>query len=141
MIIEFNLPTCFGPRSRKRENAEALEVLLEALIALNERYLRLYSNAKPLYESGVVYGRTDDWLTAPACILRGFADCKSLTAWRIAERRIRGDMCYPTHRWLPRKNGVMNYHVLVENIDGTYEDPSKKLGMPTGEPSDNEDKR
>jgi len=131
MIIDFNLPNCFHPKARKRENSEALEVLLECLISLNMCYLRLYPNTPLLYESGVVYGRTDDWLNVPACVLRTFADCKSLTAWRVAERRIRGDFCTPVHRWIknPDGSGYTNYHVLIENSDGTFEDPSKRLGM------------
>jgi hypothetical protein len=112
------------------ENAECLEALLEALIAIDFSYLTHHPKT-PLLVSpafGVQYGRTDDWLTIPAMKLRGFADCKSLSAMRIAEKRIRGLPAKPVFRFRDNNRGGTDYHILVQTSKG-FEDPSKECGM------------
>lgn len=109
-------------------NAIALEALLDCLTNLNTLFLRAYPFTVPLYHSGVRYERTLVWDTIPALYNRQFGDCKSLTACRVAERRAAGDICRPVFRFDPQRYGTM-FHILVMNPDGSFEDPSKVLGM------------
>lgn len=130
MQIEFNLPHVFSAGSNPEENAHALMALLDCLTSLDQAYL-MHNAAPTLYRSGVVYGRTRIWETIPAVIARGYGDCKSLTAWRVAELRAQGVSCSPVFRWNPRKSNpqVLDFHILVALADGSFEDPSKVLGM------------
>jgi hypothetical protein len=127
MIFELNLPHVFNRRSTRDENAAALRILLESLIALNLAYLDTH-HAPPLYESGVRYGRTTIWETIPALYERGYGDCKSLTAALCAERRKRGRFANPVFRYAQNASGGINYHILVQTESG-FEDPSRALGM------------
>jgi hypothetical protein len=142
--ITFNLPHLFAPGIPPRENAEALRVLLDSVIALNMWYLRHHA-APPLYRAGVVYARTDDWEPIPALYRKGyhgtnkpgsthpakfgiFGDCKSLTAALVAEKRMRGEEAEPQFRWSAMPGGDHMFHILVRTSRG-FEDPSAKLGM------------
>lgn len=127
MQITFDLPHVFFPGSDSEENAYALRALLDCLISLNRAYLR--NHAVPaLYQSGVVYGRTQVWDTIPALYQRGFGDCKSLSAALIAQYREAGKECRPVFRWVEKRNGVKDFHILVQ-VGRVFEDPSKVLGM------------
>lgn len=131
MQITYNLPHVFFQGASKVENAQVLRILLDALIRLNEAFLR--NHAVPgLYQSGVVYGRTQIWETIPALYARKYGDCKSLTAALIAEYRRKGIKCEPVFRWVgakdPDRQGETDYHILVQTAKG-FEDPSKVLGM------------
>jgi hypothetical protein len=133
MRITFDLPHVFFPGSDQEENAHALGILLACLVRLNRAYLRNHS-VPALYQSGVVYGRTQVWDTIPALYQRGYGDCKSLTAALIAEYLQKGIACKPVFRWMPRQDGSGNtdYHILVlkeSGKSGVFEDPSKVLGM------------
>lgn len=117
-------------------NGQALNVLLEALVELNVAWLH-NRNEVPLYECGVVYGRTDEWEPYPSLRMRGFGDCKSLAALKVAEYRLCGVPAELSHRWMRRQDGFVMYHILVEpeplRQPGVYEDPSKVLGMNANE--------
>jgi hypothetical protein len=130
--IEFNVPHVFSNRSSRTEDAEVLRVLLESLIAVNRVFVR-HHTVKSLYRSGVVYGRTREWDSIPALMVRGYGDCKSVTAWRIAELREAGITATPVFRFMLRDNGFKDFHILVKIIDKNnktiWEDPSKALGM------------
>ena len=121
MDVVFALPHLFAPGVSPRENAEGLRALLDTLIACNACFLR-HHPARPLYRSGVVYGRTDDWETIPALYARGyhgtdkpgsnhpqaygvFGDCKSLTAARVAELRMQGRTAEPQFRYAAQPGG------------------------------------
>lgn len=142
MLLEFNMPHVFHPQSNAEDNARALEASLEYLISLNQVFLDRYPQTAPLYHLGVHYGRTKIWDTIPALILRGYGDCKTLTAARIAELRRHGYSARPVHRWVMPQgpNGPTDFHILVLtdargpyiNRDG-FEDPSKVLGMTDNE--------
>jgi hypothetical protein len=84
-------------------NAETLKILLDALIALDSAYLRTMARMgrriPHLYESGVRYGRTQTWDTIPDLYVKGYGDCKSLTAAFIAQAREAGYDCEPTFRY------------------------------------------
>ncbi len=149
MEITYAIPHLFAPGVSLRENAEGLRVLLDALIGLNSWYLRHHA-APPLYASGVVYGRTDDWEPIPALYATGyhgtdkpdssfsprrgcFGDCKSLSAALIAEYRHQGKSAQPVFRFADiSKTQRRLYHILVWTPYG-FEDPSVKLGMGANE--------
>lgn len=134
MQITFSLPHVFYPGSSRDEDASALRALLECLIRLNQAYLRVHA-VPGLYQSGVVYGRTEVWDTIPALYERGYGDCKSLTAALVAEYRKKGIIAQPVFRWVQRPNGGgSDYHILVQReacaeCPTGFEDPSKVLGM------------
>jgi hypothetical protein len=130
MQITFDMPHVFSPRATPEENAYALRALLDCLISLNIAFLRT-KRAPPLYQSGVRYGRTTIWDTIPALYGRRYGDCKSLSAALIAEYRILGMKAEPVFRFMPRNDGsgALDFHILVQLGDGSFEDPSKKLGM------------
>lgn len=145
MIVPFNIGFAFNPDSPPLVNARVLSVLLENLIQVDMVYLqcmRDVGRAVPeLHRSGVVYGRTKLWESIPDVIARGYADCKSLTAWFVAQVRdaavvqhgatmaqARG-MAKPVFRWVRNtSNGQRDFHILVQTPTG-WRDPSKDLGM------------
>jgi len=128
-IVTFNIKNAFEKGSPSLSNAVVLRALLDGLIAANVVYLK-YHTFPSLYESGVVYKRTNVWDSLPALYHRGYGDCKSLTAALVAERMTRRESAMPVFRWMPRPNeeGVKDFHILVESSYG-YEDPSRRLGM------------
>jgi hypothetical protein len=132
VIIPIGLPHVFYPGSDPEANAEVLKTTLIYLIAINRGYLRRHPRTPGLYESGVVYGRTVVWDSIPAVLDRTFGDCKSLTAWLIAERMQQGFDCQPVFRFRNAPDGQLLYHILVQTPDG-FEDPSKVLGMGSNE--------
>lgn len=85
-----------------------------------------------LYQSGVRYRRDPDWLDAFALLEYGEGDCKSLSAYRLAELIASGED--PAARLLvtggPLARGGGRYHVRILRSDGLIEDPSRRLGMP-----------
>jgi hypothetical protein len=146
MQITFELPHVFEPGSSSKEEAIALRKLLDCLIALDVAYLdyrkRIHHTVPSLYNSGVVYRRTETWCSTPALYELGYGDCKSLSAALIAERRVQGRIAVPRFRFYVRPNGYKGFHVLVET-DAGMEDPSRRLGMGSDEnvyfPSDEQD--
>lgn len=126
-IIPFGLSHVFQADSNPVENAEVLRLLLESLTAINRAYLRTHV-VPALYQSGVVYGRTQIWDSIPDLYARGKGDCKSLTAALIAEYRNQGIKTEPVFRWVRNSQGERDYHILVQTAKG-FEDPSKRLGM------------
>jgi hypothetical protein len=132
MIIEFNLPHVFYPQASMVDNSEALETLLESLISINVQFLNMVRSCRPLYKSGIIYGRTKVWDSIPGLYARGYGDCKSLTAALIAESRVAGIKCRPVFRWKKRDSKAVyssnDFHILCQFAHG-FEDPSKVLGM------------
>jgi hypothetical protein len=128
--IPFELSHEFSRGSTPEENSFALKALLDCLITLDRGYLRGHPGVPSLYASGIVYVRTRAWLTMDSMLRRGYGDCKSLAAAVIAERAERqGIFCRPVFRDIIRKDGLLDFHILVQIPNGTYEDPSKVLGM------------
>lgn len=130
-ILPFNMTGLFSAGSSPDQNADALRVMLEALVAIDSIYLRYHPNTPLLAspEFGVVYGRTNDWLNIPAMKERGHADCKSLTAMRVAQHRRAGRVAMPVFRFRQNRFGGTDYHILVQTGVNRFEDPSKELGM------------
>jgi hypothetical protein len=128
--VTFDVPTCFDSASHPTPNAKALQALLNCLAAINLIYLEFRPGGciPPLYESGVVYGRTQIWDSIPALYQRGYGDCKSLTAALIAEYAAQGIKSRPVFRWAVDSEKQTQYHILVLSPQG-FEDPSKVCGM------------
>ena len=133
MDITFSMPHVFFPGSNREADDRVLSACLDFLIGLNLDYLR-HNATVGLYQSRVVYGRTQIWDTIPELYSRGFGDCKSLTAALIAQHRMRGISCRPVFRYATAKDGSTMFHILVyreptREYPHGFEDPSKKLGM------------
>lgn len=128
--IVFKIVGAFAPRSTAAQNSIALNALMRCLTELNVYWLRKHPNTPFLYDSGVYYERTIIWETIPALYARGWGDCKSLAAARVAEMLVFGGEKWvqPVFRFNPNRDGIM-FHILVMYADGTNEDPSKILGM------------
>jgi len=128
--ISISLPHVFHAGSSQTESDQVLRILLESLVSINLVFLANHAVPR-LYESGVVYGRTRVWEPIPALYIRRYGDCKSLSAALIAEYRRAGQEARPVFRWEkdPHNPNKTNYHILVQKADGTFECPSKRLGM------------
>jgi hypothetical protein len=125
--VVFELGGAFGPGLPHSANAHVLNALLEARIALDIFYLRMFPNSPALYQSGIRYGRTKKWLSYDHMLALGYADCKSLVPQRIAELRLQGVCALPMTSYDPRQ--PEKYHVRVMLPNGQFEDPSRRLGM------------
>lgn len=138
--VVFTIDRAFGTRGSDRMNAAALRIMMECLIELDSIWLAFHSSTPRLYESGVYYRRTLLWDTIPCLLARGWGDCKSLAAMRVAENHRDGIWSRSVYRFLPGNTSTM-YHILVmygeagfysgigASADGQWEDPSKALGM------------
>lgn len=136
MRICFDLGGVFYPGASDEDNAQALQALLEALVAINRVYIRRFPRTPKLYQSGVRYGRTQVWDSTPDLYARRYGDCKSLTAAYVAEiRQAEGDKAArPVFRFAKNpQTGQKDFHILVQRnrkVNGSYfEDPSRVLGM------------
>ncbi len=129
MIIPFNLPWVYRPGSSDEENAVVLCHLLECLVSIDMEYLSRHPTPA-LMKSGVRYGRTYQWDSVPSVLQKGVADCKSLTAWDVAERRLRGEKAKPIFQVYPAKFGAPDFHIWTWTPSGEI-DVSEKLGMNT----------
>ena len=129
MDITFSLGHVFNDQASPLENARVLKIMLDALIKVNLVYLRHHPRTPKLFsrKAGVVYGRTVVSDPIPELYKRGYGDCKSLSAARIAELLIVGIKAKPVFRF-KKSDDTMNYHILVQTAAG-WEDPSKVLGM------------
>lgn len=121
MLVEFNLPTV---------DVKHLNVLVRALCALDVLYLRANPRTPSLKESGVRYANQprgcERFLTVPAILARGNADCDQLAPWRAAELRVRhGIKAMPEVRRMSENL----WHVYVRMPNGSVEDISAHLGM------------
>lgn len=107
---------------------------LEALVRINQDYLRSHPGTPSIYDAGVRYAVEPDgfelWDPIPLVIARGAGDCDDLAAARAAELREAGETgaradCYPSRI----SQGRRTWHAIVVRADGTVEDPSARLGM------------
>jgi hypothetical protein len=126
-IVKFNFGNAFGIETSSLNDAIALNAILEGLINTNIVYLR-NRHYPDLYSTEAFYKRTRVWDSIPGLIYRGYGDCKSLTAYRVAELRMMGLLAVPVFRFKPRANGAKDFHILIQTENG-YEDPSRLLGM------------
>ena len=119
-----------GPPSSRR----VARALLEALVPLAREQVRRLG---PLYEAGVRYStEPEESFVDPATVdARKAGDCAHLSLWRVAELRNSGENAQFLIDLMGERRargGVRRtYHVTVLRADGTREDPSARLGMPT----------
>lgn len=133
--IVFGIDGAFHPRASKVNNAIALRALLDCLISLDSICLDSNPNLPRLYQSGVIYRLMPTmapWDTIPTMVHRGFTDCKSLVAARIAELRRDGKSAIPVFRNITDGWGTM-FHILILHGNGQWECPSRLLGMGTAQ--------
>jgi len=129
--IVFGIDEAFHLHSSKTQNSIALRALLDCLIDLNGIILDACPTLPRLYRSGVFYRLMPSkaaWDTIPTMVQRGFSDCKSLVAARIAELRRDGHTAIPVFRNITDGWGTM-YHILILHSNGQWECPSRLLGM------------
>lgn len=105
------------------------------MVDFNRLFLSTSGPCPKLYDTDVYYRLTKVWDSIPALYNRGYGDCKSLSCAYVAEHIREGDPCIPVFRWInrPDKSGAVDYHILVQNADGSFEDPSKVKGMGSNE--------
>lgn len=111
----------------------AMSAGLEGLIAVNTLILAGKIgggvSVPPLYRAGVRYRNQRDprrWGNILEVLRAGYADCKNLSAWRVAELRFYQGV---PARVLCYKTGHNRWHAIVKYPDGRTEDPSVRLGM------------
>lgn len=118
--------------------ATDLGLALDAVTAWNIDAMR-ERPLPPLYQAGVRYAREpmcrhesgaenmcEEFVTAHEVVRRGIGDCDDLGPFRAAELRLQGEQAQAFARRSPA-----GWHVVVRREDGSIEDPSAKLGMPT----------
>jgi hypothetical protein len=114
--------------------------LVEALARIDTVWLLAHPETPDLYTSGVRYVPRglgwcgDDWRDIPEVLRLKNGVCEDLTAWRIAELRLRhGINAEPviSSELTPMQGGdeLVVYHVQLGLPDGSLEDPSVWLGM------------
>lgn len=109
----------------------ALMMLLETLMRINQAYLAEHPDTPALYSSGIVYRPefgTEEWQDIGTTLERGYGDCEDLAAWVGAEFRSHGVNANPYLRMQLHKN-AFRIHALAQLPTGEIEDPSLKLGM------------
>ena len=118
-------------------NEHDLQYGLDASTAWSVESMQLHP-LPLLYEAGVHYAREpmcrtdgvermcEEFVTAPEVLRRGFGDCDDLGCYRAAELRMQGEKANAFARRSPA-----GWHVVVRRADGSIEDPSARLGMPT----------
>jgi len=130
------------PLDTKRSST-VLVIMLEALVQANTLWIAQMMREGHSLESLSIYNpasrvvyqldsrESNDWLDIVNVMKRGYADCKSLSAWRIAELRHAGIAARPFIRWprMVRDPSRRVLHALVRWPGGRIEDPSLALGM------------
>lgn len=131
--VSFVLGLFQGDRERNLSN-EMLQVLLDALAAIDCELLARRPDIPDIYASGVRYEEEppgcEDWQDAATCLRMGKADCDDLSCWLTAQRRVReGVDARSVWKSKKREDGGYLYHILTKLPDGRVEDPSYVRGM------------
>jgi hypothetical protein len=117
--------------------ARELAIALDAATAWNVAALRAHP-LPGIYEAGVRYQREpmcrtdgvehicEEFLTAHEVYARGAGDCDDLGPWRAADLRLQGE-----HAQAVPRPSAAGWHIVVRRADGSFDDPSARLGMPT----------
>lgn len=108
-----------------------LERALEGWIDRSRAELRAHPHWPRLYASGTRYQREpkgrEKWQTLAETLGALAGDCEDLTIARVAELRETGEDPGARPKVIRTRSSLL--HALVQRGDGTYEDPSRKLGM------------
>lgn len=120
--------------------AKDLGLALDASTAWSILEMQEDPSLPGIYESGAVYAREplcrkngrehmcEEFVTAALVHQRGTGDCDDLGPYLVATLRTKGED--PDAHAFARPSAV-GWHVVVRRGDGSIEDPSAKLGMPT----------
>ncbi len=121
-------------------NDEYLVPLLDCLVKINLTWFESGNDAPPLYrlcaEKRVRYEEEipgdEHWRAIPHVLRLGYADCKSLAAWRVAELVFKlGENAKCRYFSKETPTGKL-WHIFVVRDNGEEEDPSRVLGMKGG---------
>lgn len=134
--ISAQLGTFDSPDLSPDDMANLIANWVNALVATNLVYLKLYPRTVPLYRSGVYYREEpmgqEDFFDIPTVLFQGHADCEDLAAWRCAEYLSVGEWAHVVVTWeaIQHNSGDIDilFHVRVQSRYG-LEDPSEILGM------------
>ena len=115
------------------ESERDLSALLDCLVRIDELYLLVYPNTPLFRNTTVRYSEEppglEDWQDIATCLRMGNGDCEELSAWRIAELRVRYRVpARPIIIPQIQPNGRYLYHIQVWTPWGV-EDPSRERGM------------
>lgn len=133
----------FTPDWSRRASEQVLHIHLDSLVAIDLLWLRLNPKTPRLKDAAVRYyheGIKEEWFSVDAALHDGVADCKGLSAWRVAELHATGEdpQAHCTLRFAevydPAVGNILMYHVVVKRGDRTIEDPSRDKGMGGTEP-------
>lgn len=115
-----------------RVEGERLRAMLDCLVRLNLIHLRENPRTPPLYQAGVRYLRErlghEAWKDIAGVMRDRHGDCEDLACWRVAELQRAGVKAEPAFT-VRKLRGRRLYHILVRYANGTFEDPSRRLGM------------
>lgn len=108
--------------------------LLNCITQIQYDYLIENPSTPSLYRSNVYYfdnpgGREVPWFDIGTAIRLGYADCKTLTGWRVAELMIRHNVMATPDFVEYRTAEDQLFHAFVRLPDGRTEDPSALRGM------------
>lgn len=124
------------------EQQQVLWDAIRALCHFNIAWLSPRWQRVPLlYEAGVRFIAEDQpyvlnlWQSIPRVAELGGGHCVGLTAWRVAELRVRyHEHARPAvkvfHENVPGVGILQEFHFFVLRESGATEDPSRVLGMP-----------
>jgi hypothetical protein len=105
------------------EAATVVAHLVEALSEIDLAELQT-SQFPAMYDADVVYEESKAWADVATIVRTGRGSCQSLSAWRIAEARLRGYVAQ-SHVVVFAKD--RRIHVQV-TVNGQLEDPSALVG-------------
>lgn len=136
----------FSDPANKAADEKALLEMIDGLVWVNIAYLTSHPNTPDVYDAGVVYipeqPGVEIWGDIGHVLQMRGGDCEDLVAWRCAYLRFHGIdkgarprlLVFP--RWCrpAEAHPCALYHVQVQRsgFRQVIEDPSAKLGMPTG---------
>src|ERR1700691_192400 len=116
----------FRSEAERAQSNEVVQILLNALCAMDCSYLRHHPHTPHLYESGVRYHveppGLEEWQDVPTTLERLWGDCEDLACYRAANLRTRWRIpARPHFTW--RKIGPRStmYHILVKYPPGALD--------------------
>jgi len=115
---------------RGQTTRTAIATFVEALSAVNERFLRDHPEVPKLYECKRIRYIDDggvSWKDLVEIMRTQMGNCQSLSAWRLAELRTEGENA-SVHLYLT-DGDELRYHVAVRRASGAIEDPSKNFSV------------
>lgn len=99
-----------------RRSEKVLRIMLEAMAQANMGYIQ--KNKPPgLYESGVYYQAEprgqENWRGIGQVMAQGYGDCEDLSAWLVAQYRMKGEKATFRLKRTRKPGGFLLYHIQV----------------------------